>query len=55
MKSRNQREGGYLGHYKSVYDNIGLMWRGDLPAPRRRHHRQGNWHWRTLREMKGRA
>jgi hypothetical protein len=52
-KSRNQREGGYLGRYKSVYD---AMWYiEDAPVPHRRHHRKGNWHWKTLRELKDKA
>jgi hypothetical protein len=52
-KSRNQREGGYLGCYKSVYDTMWYV--ENAPVPRRRHHRRGNWHWRTLREMRGHA
>ena len=54
-KSRNQREGGYLGCYKSVYDafNHKNIW--DSPSPLRRHHRKGGWHWKTLREMRGGA
>jgi hypothetical protein len=46
-KSRNQREGGYLGRYISVYDAE--------PTERlkRRHHRKGRWYWPTLRELRG--
>jgi hypothetical protein len=43
--SRNQREGGYLGRYKCVYDGL---------IARRRHHRKGGKHWPTLREYASR-
>lgn len=41
LVSRNKREGGYLGRYRSVFDNV--------DAPRRRHHRKGSSFWPTLR------
>lgn len=44
IASRNKREGGYLGYYVSVYD--------DVPNSllKRRHHRKGRWYWPTLRD-----
>jgi hypothetical protein len=42
LTSRNKREGGYLGKYKSAYDN-------DAPI-KKRHHRKGGSPWKTLKQ-----
>lgn len=41
LTSRNKREGGYLGRYRSVWD--------DVDTPRLRHHRKGPSSWPSLR------
>ncbi len=46
LTSRNKREGGYLGRYRSVHDRDYAF----DQQPLRRHHRKGNSSWRTLRE-----
>lgn len=46
LVSRNKREGGYLGRYRSVYDRDYVFER----PPLRRHQRQGRWNLPTLRQ-----